>query len=115
MLKRYRLPKILPAPERPATLSPDAKWLSGEGAGSWFVINRSDSPRDFHAVRYSPEGMVECKGRFIQQDVSNEFFPEQPFEITYPSSCKEITIVQHQVIFRFVNGKGNSTNEKKSG
>ncbi|MCA1759143.1 MAG: hypothetical protein LC658_05185, partial [Bacteroidales bacterium] len=42
--------------------------------------------------RFSPKGIKECSGLFIS---SNNEYPIAPgsFEMTYPSHCKEITLL----------------------
>ena len=59
-------PKILPPPdERPSHLPLTGKWLSGEGAGSWFVIEETRTKLQYRITRLSPGGMIECKGDYI--------------------------------------------------
>ncbi len=90
-----RLPKTalrstLSAPVRHKNIPENAKWLAGEGAGSWFVLNFRGA--FLEATRYSPKGIKECSGLFIS---GNNEFPLAPgtYEITYPSHCKEITLL----------------------
>lgn len=80
----------LPAPNRHAAIPETALWLSGEGAGSWFDIRFERGV--VNAIRYSPEGKEECSGNF--RNASGEYqFPQTTFKITYPSNCKEITLL----------------------
>lgn len=83
------LRKTLAAPKRPAGLPQHAKWLAGEGAGSWFVIEWANP--GFKVSRYSPTGDFECGGTFITDQVFNQ---DEDFEITYPSHCAKVTLVQ---------------------
>ncbi|MBW6535829.1 MAG: hypothetical protein K0B11_12550 [Mariniphaga sp.] len=88
----------LPTPERHAVIPETALWLSGEGAGSWFDIRFERG--ELKVIRYSPEGKEECSG--IYRNISGEYqFPQTTFKITYPSNCKEITLLlgNQQVCF----------------
>lgn len=86
-----RLPKILPPPPRPGRLPESAKWLAGEGAGSWFVIEKHESSHYYKVSRFSPEGVRECEGLF---ETGDEIDLEKPFELTYPSHCAEVNVIQ---------------------
>lgn len=83
-----KLPKILPPPELPSHLPLTAKWLSGEGAGSWFVIEE-ENDNQFKITRFSPEGNFECDGIFT---ADKEVNLQNDFSITYPSHCSTVTI-----------------------
>lgn len=89
------------APVKSASIPPNSHWLSGEGAGSWFYIESISST--FLVVRYSPDGLVECKGQFgLLKEIG--FNPEEPYNIQYPSDCSRITAIQngHKFIFHRV-------------
>ena len=94
-----KFPKILPRPALPAHLPSTAKWLSGEGAGSWFVIEQANDTQ-YKITRFSPEGLVECKGLFKVNIAKVEI--EKEFEITYPSHCATVSILQgkEKIIFK---------------
>ncbi len=84
-----RLPKILPQPELPFVLPDTAQWLAGEGAGSWFVIERKD--QCYQVSRYSPVGELECKGNFSSSEL---FELNKTFTVTYPSHCLLVSVLQ---------------------
>ena len=86
-----KFPKILQKPALPAHLPSTAKWLSGEGAGSWFVIEQENETQ-YKITRFSPEGIVECKGLFGASMEKMDI--EKEFEITYPSHCATVSILQ---------------------
>lgn len=92
-------PKILPEPALPAHLPSTAKWLAGEGAGSWFVIEKKNK-NQCKITRFSPEGLVECKGLFRARISKVEI--EKDFEITYPSHCATVSVLQgkEKIIFK---------------
>lgn len=87
-----RLPEILPEPGRPPGLPREARWLAGEGAGSWFVISQGQDGSSFEVTRYSPEGIPECKGIFKPEGRIPQL--DKPYDITYPSHCRTVTLLQ---------------------
>ncbi len=85
-------PKILPPPnERVPNLPVTAKWLSGEGAGSWFVLEATTIELQYKVTRLSPDGMIECEGIFISDKRINL---EKDYTFYYPSHCLKVTIIQ---------------------
>lgn len=76
----------------------DAQWLSGEGAGSWFVFE----PLNPHlkVTRYSPDGTVECSGLYRNQDAQG-IVPDHSFRITYPSNCKVVSLKNKETELKF--------------
>lgn len=87
-----KLPEILPQPELPSNLPDSAIWLSGEGAGSWFVVNPTIAKDQFHISRYAPSGALECEGLFSPREIQLDL--NKDFQLTYPSFCNIITIKQ---------------------
>jgi hypothetical protein len=93
------LPKVLPAPDKiPENLNKSAKWLAGEGAGSWFSIEETERKNTFEICRFSPIGKLECKGVFIS---TNKFYLQKDYEITYPSHCAVVTVIQENQTITF--------------
>lgn len=93
------LPKLLPPPaSKPHTIPSTAEWLAGEGAGSWFFIEKTEKENEYHIIRYAPDGKVECKGQFISEKILHPTFD---FEITYPSHCLKVTAIQQGVRISF--------------
>jgi hypothetical protein len=90
--------KILPKPKLPQNLSVNAKWLSGEGCGSWFLIEIKES--NIFISRYNPEGKLECSGIFQQtQGVTIDLNSNYVF--SYLSHCAEVNIIQDNQILKF--------------
>jgi hypothetical protein len=84
-----KLPEVLSAPLHPNNIPQSAKWLAGEGAGSWFVF---EAVRDtIEVTRYSNLGDLECTGHFKPSALLHV---NKPFEVTYPSHCSKVTILQ---------------------
>lgn len=91
--------KILPQPAKPKILPPEAKWLSGEGCGSWFHI--LGYKENYIITRYSPEGKKECSGIFSLQNKS-DFELHTDFEMAYLSHCSEVNVIQNEEKLKFV-------------
>ena len=92
-----KLPKVLPEPKLPPNLPPTAKWLAGEGAGSWFVIEKKEDAK-YKIARYSPIGNMECERIF---NTEKEINLHKDFIITYPSHCSIVTFIQENEIITF--------------
>jgi len=90
--EKWELAGTLPPFRLNGNIPENAKWLSGEGAGSWFHIEKRDDA-NFLVSRYSPEGAVECNSVFINTS-GYDFDPLLPFEVGYMSHCAQVTIVQ---------------------
>lgn len=95
-----KLPNILPVPDRPVNISPNAQWLAGEGAGSWFLIEYGEMSNEFHVTRHSPDGMLECEGIF-KADLQVQL--NEDFTITYPSHCQKVSILQENELIQLLN------------
>lgn len=90
--------KVIPCPTRSTDLPGDIHWLSGEGCGSWFHIEKLEA--DFIISRFSPEGKLECKGIF-NQILGDEIKLNQKYEFTYLSHCAEVNIIQNNINLKF--------------
>lgn len=75
-------------PERSRSIPENAQWLSGEGAGSWFVFNPLRS--HLEVTRYSPDGTMECRGLYKNTN-GGSHIPDGSFRITYPSNCRIVS------------------------
>ena len=94
-MRKIVLPLVLEEPNRPSFLSVNAKWISGEGAGSWFDIFELDRKKKlFEISRYSQEGELECRGIYLLNKDSGQFNLSDTFQITYPSNCQKVTYLQ---------------------
>lgn len=90
--------KVVPMPQQPIDLPSNIHWLSGEGCGSWFHIEKYN--RGFIISRYNPEGKLECKGMFEQVSGGSINLYEK-YEFTYLSHCSEVNIIQNDVNLKF--------------
>ncbi len=83
--------------KRPENISEKAQLISGIGASSWFTIKQENEY--FRIERFSADGELECSRLF---DVTpSSFDVKQPFEFTYLSHCKECTIIQNEITYKF--------------
>lgn len=90
--------KIVPSPSKPSHLPSNIHWLSGEGCGSWFLLEREE--QGYIISRFSPEGKLECKGVF-EQVSGKDIEINEPFEFTYLSHCAEVNIIQSNQNLKF--------------
>ena len=86
-LSKEELRSTKKAPKRHKAVPKNAQWLSGEGAGSWFAIEKNEDV--LQVERYSPNGILECTG-FYQSSSPVEINSVDQLEITYPSTCKAV-------------------------
>lgn len=98
-MDRQLLTATLPPPERHYLIPGNAQWLSGEGAGSWFVFNFEGTL--LQVTRFSPQGVVECKGLFENPDAIESLKKTDSFFISYPSHCKMISVKVNDSEIRF--------------
>ena len=75
-----------------------AQWLSGTvGSGSWFSI--TEEKNKYRIKRFSPEGKLECDRIFT---VDNSAFDLHiDYQFTFLSHCKECTIIQNEITYKF--------------
>ena len=90
---------ILEEPERPQVVPPDAQWLGGEVAGSWFHLSRRENK--YFIARYAENGKKECSGYF-RMDSKAKLKLDRPYSFTYLSHCSKTTIVQGDEVFEFI-------------
>tara|TARA_R110001583_G_scaffold13561_1_gene57933 strand:+ start:6610 stop:7578 length:969 start_codon:yes stop_codon:yes gene_type:complete len=89
---------------RPSSVPVQAQWLSGEGSGSWFVIeNNSDA---FKISRYCPEGFLECQSQFNVSN-SEEFNLNLSYRIDHLSHCQKVVFIQNnnRIVFERIENK----------
>ena len=83
--------------KRPENIPAKAQLISGIGASSWFTIKQEN--KDYRIERFSPNGELECSRLFFTTNSS--FDVNKPFEFTYLSHCKECTIIQNGLTYKF--------------
>lgn len=90
--QKSELSETLPEPKPNERVPTEARWLSGEGAGSWFQIIKSKDGF-FQIIRYSPEGSVECNSVFSNH-TAIDFDPSLPFKVVHLSHCAQVRLIQ---------------------
>lgn len=97
-LNNELLKSTLQAPERNPLIPQNAQWLSGEGAGSWFVYEFQNNL--LKVIRYSPDGTVECIGLYDNK-LKDNFILTNDSKITYPSNCKQVSLIKDNMEYVF--------------
>jgi len=99
-LENHILKSTLPQPDKHPSIPTGAKWLSGEGCGSWFVLKFEDNI--LLADRYSPSGILECSTRY-KYEKPIDFNLSDQVQLLYPSTCKSIKLLVKTVEYQFIN------------
>jgi len=81
----------------PINISEKAQLIRGIGASSWFTINPEGAL--YRIERFSLEGELECSRLFRLEPPTFDINSE--YEFTYISHCKECTIIQNELIYKF--------------
>jgi len=89
-LDKHVLESTLLQPERHPAIPENSQWLSGEGAGSWFALEFEETR--LKVIRYSPKGVIECKGLYENLSALDLLPEDGAFSISYPSNCKTVSI-----------------------
>jgi len=93
------LGQTLPEPHRPEFLPKPAQWLAGEGAGSWFYIEKTNAKKTFEITRFSPRGKIECVANFVVENDKNLNL-NLPYRFVHLSHCAFVHIKQNQIVFK---------------
>ena len=91
---------ILP-PDMPSSIPAESKWLSGQGGGTWFHIDKTDKENEYLIMRYAPSGELDCKRIFKMEKNSAVFDITQPYNFTHISHCSKCRIIQNNNTFVF--------------
>ena len=83
--------------EIPKNISQKAQLIEGTGASSWFTI--SVEKDHYRIERFSLEGELECSRIFEVKP--NIFDINLAYKFTYISHCKQCTIIQNKLTFKF--------------
>jgi len=98
-LDRQLLTATLPPPVKHHHIPNNAQWLSGEGAGSWFVFDFEGTL--LKVTRYSPKGVIECIGLYENPDAVEFLKNTHSFCIAYPSNCRTVSVRVNNSEIRF--------------
>jgi hypothetical protein len=81
----------------PKNISKEAQLIKGLNGSSWFTIIKE---KDLYRIeRFSEEGVLECSRLFKAEP--NIFDIKITYEFTYISHCKECTVIQNKIKFKF--------------
>ena len=84
--------------KRPDEISIEAKWLKGEGAGAWLLIeDEKQSQKEFRIKRFSEYGIQEFDLLFEIE--GGELNLQKPYSFDYPSHASKCTILQGGSMF----------------
>ncbi|PIB34040.1 hypothetical protein BFP72_00640 [Reichenbachiella sp. 5M10] len=89
--------EVLSEPNRPPDLPRTARWLSGEGAGSWYCISQVGT--GFHIVRYDCQGREESRGIYVLDHTG--FDASRAYELVCPSHYRSVSVRQENTLFCF--------------
>jgi hypothetical protein len=88
---RIMLNSTLPEYDKPDCIPGDAKWLSGEGAGSWFAIEKKAD--NYKIRRFGPDGSLECENLFFIAN-NQPLDLSKSFRFDHLSHCERARIIQ---------------------
>lgn len=89
--------RLIP-PAKTDAIPVQAQWLTGEGGGAWFYIQKDNG--NYRIKRYTPQGKLDCDRIFILKN-SGEFYDSQFFEVQHISHCAIVRVKQNGVLFVF--------------
>jgi len=101
MVERSKLGIILEN-EKPLHIPITSQWLAGQGAGSWFNIESTETENNYVISRFDPYGVLEFEATF-EINNSIEFCIDCPYSFTYLSHYKLCHIIQHGEVIKFLN------------
>jgi hypothetical protein len=96
---KNKLKNTLPQPPKNSNIPENAKWLSGEGAGSWFSISVQSGT--YQISRFNPDGELECKSDFTISEKHN-FNINNHFVIDHLSHCQKVVVIQNDAKIEFI-------------
>ena len=78
----------------------EAKWLSGQGEGTWFVITKEEDflPEEYRVRRISPQGNLDCDRVFEQENKLANIDLSKDWDIAHVSHCAIVRIKQNDTI-----------------
>lgn len=107
-----RLEGTLLAPKRHESVPKEAKWLSGQGEGTWFCITKEEglSEKQFRVRRISPQGNLDCDRVFELEENSSNFNINIAWDINHVSHCAQVRTLQNDIVYvmNFVRERSNN-------
>ncbi|MCU4173672.1 DUF6695 family protein [Carboxylicivirga sp. N1Y90] len=99
------LKQTLIEPTKPNNIPTNSQWLSGEGAGSWFALKSVNG--EYHIIRFSPDGQLECDG-FFEIKNGAKFDLNKPYQFVHLSHCQTVKIKQSDKLITFERSQPQS-------
>lgn len=90
--------RIVP-PQKTELVPEKAQWLSGEGGGAWFCIQKEEP--NYRIQRFTPEGILDCNRVFSLPKINEPFDENLPFEVAHISHCAVVRVIQQDKNFVF--------------
>ena len=89
--------RLIP-PKKVGEIPQKAPWLSGEGGGAWFFIQKEI--KQYRIKRFTPQGTMDCNRLFTLQ--GHEIFNDLvEFQMKHISHCALVRVEQNGKCFLF--------------
>lgn len=88
-------------PKLPTSIPSNAKWLLGQGAGTWFCVDKTTKQNQYQIKRFTPSGELDCDRIFEIEDNGLIFDINKEYEFTHISHCSKCSILQNDILFVF--------------
>ena len=89
------------APKLPNHLPKHCQWLTGQGAGVWFCLDKIENKNQYQIKRFSSEGNLDCDREFMIEESNFTFDITKEYQFTHISHCAKCTIIQNENVFVF--------------
>lgn len=89
-------------PKTPENIPKHSQWLSGQGCGVWFCIEKLEGDNLYSIKRYSVDGDLDCEGIFFIEDDSKKFNIKEDYNFRHISHCMKCEIEQAGYRFKFL-------------
>ncbi len=86
------------APEKIGKTPSKAQWLTGEGGGAWFYIQKEGN--NYRIKRFTPQEIIDCD-RVFELKNSENFNENESFEMQHISHGAIVRVKQNGVLFVF--------------
>lgn len=87
-------------PQKVRAIPDNSQWLSGQGAGVWFCIEKLESNK-YRIQRFAPDGNLDCDRYFEIEENGSIFDMGKEYEFVHISHCAKCRIKQNEIVFVF--------------
>jgi len=88
-------------PQKPNLIPKHSQSLLGQGAGTWFCIDKTITQNQYNIKRFTPKGNLDCDRIFEIEDNGSIFDVNKPYQFVHVSHCAKCRIKQNENIFVF--------------